>query len=110
MITMQQMALAALKWRNKPRTVNNVYSLVIWASFTKKHGTWNPWELDGDFATITDGLEAFWKQLEDFDYRPIIAALDNSDAPAVTCTLICDSKWGSKPTSTIQGEVLNDWA
>ena len=128
-ITYQEMALAALKWGNKPTSTNNVHSLVIWACSendlvsTKTKAKWNPWDTTEpekgatnfnsvgvkNYTTIQEGLTAFWATLNNGLYPKIVMDLEASAAPAVTCNDIMNSPWGSKPTSMLQGIILANW-
>lgn len=128
-VTYDEMALAALKYKSKSISTNNVHSLVVWAcsendrNTTASKARWNPWDTtevetgDSDFNTagvkdydsIEEGLKAFWDTLDNGDYPHIIAALDSSSPPVDTCKLICDSLWGSKPTDQLMLQVLGDW-
>lgn len=122
-----QFMMALLKWKNLPVSSNNVRSLVIWKVSEGSNARWNPmdteWGVKGatnynsagvkNYATITDGIEAFWATLEQpqyaASYGPIITALEQSDAPAVTCAHIAASVWGSKPSSSEIADVLSNF-
>ncbi len=128
-ITYEQMALAALKWGDKPLSTNNVRSMVIWACSendfvsTKTKAQWNPWDTTEpekgannfnsvgvkNYDSIQQGLTAFWATLNNGFYPKIILDLDASAPAAVTCNDIINSPWGSKPTSALQGMVLANW-
>lgn len=128
-VTYDEMALAALKYGRKDTSLNNVRSLVIWACSendyvpTKGKAKWNPWDTTepepGDtdlnsagvknYETIEEGLKGFWDTLNNGFYKHIIACLDDSAPPTVTCEAIYASPWGSKPSSSLVIQVLADW-
>lgn len=122
-----QFMMALLKWKGFPISNNNIRSLVIWKVSEGSKAIWNPmdteWPMPNatdyneqgvkNYASITDGIEAFWNTLEQpvyaQSYGPIIQALASSDAPAVTCAHISSSIWGSHPSSTEVSEVLSNF-
>lgn len=111
-IRIEQMALAALKWGGKALSVRNVESLVIWALTSLSPTLYNPWSADVNEPpkTIVEGISALWGNLDNREYLPIVACLNESEVPAVTCEAILSSKWLAMPTSVAQGKILTDWA
>lgn len=124
-IQIDSMALATLKYCGLPTSKNNVESLVIWAISEGSQAKWNPWDttepMNGhdteynsvgvrNYDTILTGVEAFRRTLFNGDYNDIIGSLLTSAPPAITCSHICNSPWGSKPGPTLVSDVLANFA
>lgn len=122
-----QFMLALLKWKGMPTSINNVTSLLTWKVSEGSQARWNPMDTEWvmpnatnynsvgvkNYATIQDGIEAFWATLEQKEfaagYQPIIKALSVSQAPAETIAHIDASPWGSHPTTGELHDVVTNF-
>jgi len=122
-VTYDEMAVAQLKWIDKPLTNNNVQSMVVWAVSESSQAHWNIWDTTEDYPGATDynsagvknypdidaGLNAFKATINNGRYPMILQCLSESAPPAVTCNAIANTPWGSKPSPELVGEVLTNW-
>jgi hypothetical protein len=122
-VTRDSMALAMLKFIEMPTSTNNVQSMVCWMASENTSAEWNPcatergepnatnFNADGvkNYPTIEEGLQGFSDTIHNGYYQAILQSLSVSNPPAVTCSYIENSAWGSKPNSTLVAAVLNDW-
>ena len=122
-----QFMLALLKWKGMPTSINNVTTMLTWKVSEGSNARWNPMDTEWpmpdatnynpqgvkNYATIQDGIEAFWATLEQKEfaagYGPIIQALEVSQAPAEAIVRINLSPWGSHPTSGELEDVVKNF-
>lgn len=123
MTTRETFASNLLSKRGLPVSVNNLKSVVCWAASENTEAANNPLattlKYNGstdfneagvqNYATLEDGIDATIETLNNGDYTHIISDLANSDSMAQTCSDIENSVWGSKPNSTLQGQVAADY-
>lgn len=106
-----------------PTTDNNLKAMVTWIQSENSNARFNPldttepWEGSSDFnsagvknySTYQNGLDATVATLLNGLYGPIVQALSSDSPPAVTCSLIENSPWGSKPSSELLAQVVADY-
>lgn len=122
-ITREQFASDFLLELSKPVSVNNLKSVVVWASSENTQAENNPLattlQFEGstnfnevgvkNYATYQEGLAATKATILNGDYGAILACFDKSASPAETCSTIENSVWGSKPSSQLVADVLADY-
>ena len=122
-VTRDQYALAEANYCEIPNSQNNIRTLVCWMASEDTTAEWNPEATErgephsGDFnkdgvknyPSIEEGLKGFRDTLYQENMAPILESLKANNPPAVTCSIICNSAWGSKPTSQVVADVLGDW-
>lgn len=123
-VTIEEEAIANLLNINRPTSVNNIMSMVCWAASENSQATWNTWDTEEiepgdtdfnsagvkDYPTQAKGQAAFKATILNGKYADILAAFDASEPPAVTCSIITNSPWGSQPTSQLVALVLSDYS
>jgi hypothetical protein len=122
-VTIEEYSVEQLLNISKPTSVNNIMSMVAWAASENSEATWNSWDTerveagDTDFNSAgvknydsqAEGLAAFKATILNGDYADILACFDASDPPAVTCSVITNSPWGSQPVPQLVALVLSDY-
>ena len=123
MITRDEWAVKELSELGFTPSDNNVKSLVIWMAAEDTLAEFNPQATTMPEPGATDfnsvgvknypdeatGLKGFKDTITNGYYQNILDALSRSDPPAVTCSIIVNSPWGSKPTPELVATVLGDW-
>lgn len=108
----------------KPVTKNNLQSLVCWAVSEGSKAEWNPFDTEEggesgesnynsvgvkNYPTQAEGIDAFKRTILNGFYPHILSDLTDSAIPAVTCSDIVNSAWGSKPNPGIVSNVLGNY-
>lgn len=123
-VTWEEFAYEQLLNINRPTSVNNIASMVCWAASENSEAEWDTWDTtqaepgDTDFnkagvknyTSQAEGLAGFKATILNGKYTDILACLDASDPPAVTCSIIVNSPWGSQPTPQVVALVMGDYS
>lgn len=123
MITRDEFSRELLIASGLAPSVNNVQSLVVWMTSEDTMAEWNPMATTQPMPGATEfnsagvknypdqaiGIQGFTITLHNGYYGGIIDCLTRSAIPAETCATITNSAWGSKPSSALVAQVLNDW-
>lgn len=118
----------AVDFCNHPKTKfpvedNNLKSIVCWIASENSGALFNPLDTEEHWEGSTDynsagvqnytsyeaGLDATVATLLNGFYGPIVQALQTNQPMAVTCSLIENSVWGSKPNSALQAAVASNY-
>jgi hypothetical protein len=124
MITREQWASAFLTEAHYPDVASNQQSIVCWIASENSNAEFNPLDTEEggqpgetnyngagvkNYPTLEEGIAASLDTLHNGHYANIITALSEGAGPAFTCSFICASPWGSKPTSELVANVLADY-
>ena len=84
-VTYDEMAVAQLKWIDKPLTNNNVQSMVVWAVSESSQAHWNIWDTTEDYPGATDYNSAGVKNYPDIDagLNAFKATINNGRYPMI---------------------------
>ena len=124
-VTREQFVTECLLSISKPTALNNLISCVAWIESENSQALWNPFDTEEggqagetnynsvgvkNYPTQAEGIAAWKATILNGFYPHILQDLGEVAIPAVTCSDIVNSAWGSKPSPQLLAEVAVNYA